>query len=224
MKNTEITTELGYTFYEPTAWGGYSRLDICIFTEPTLRHYDPEMVRFCVVNEINGSLEHIAVTHPWRGSKRFRLCVGHITLRDRKGKVVESFSLGGDLEIATYKTHTHCQITSSAPIIKLIDTQDIGTLLAVEFESWLARQRASWAADDSGFERRLTHIEPFALFLAGLVELNKQLSQAPAKLKNARYWKIFHETNRIVRLLQDNGSWSVSPPTLNDLLCQQKSQ
>jgi hypothetical protein len=104
-------------------------------------------------------------------------------LHDFEGKLLAIYTFGGQLDIETGDAHTTCRVTSSAPIIPLQTGQDIQTQLVAEFEALLVRLRANWQGSDEAFERRLTKIEPFTCFVAGLVAIKQGLESLPANMR-----------------------------------------
>ena len=214
-----MASRLGYVFHQLKLNSSTlsAQLDISIFAKPTEQHFDPETVGFCIADP-RGGIEHLTITHPWRLQKQLQVCAGRIIMRDRKDKVVQAFSFGGKLEISNFETFTFCQITSTAPIIELIDTQDTETIVVTEFEAWLAKHRARWAGNDLGFGSQLASIEPFTLFVAGVAKIDDRLSRSRFSMRYDQYRRVGQETRRIIRLLQENGVWPPAPPVLTDLL------
>lgn len=66
-----------------------------------------------------GEIEYVTLPHPWLGAKRYDVCAGRTTLSDFAGRLVEAFSLGGELTIAEQENTTHCRFTSPTPIFDL---------------------------------------------------------------------------------------------------------
>lgn len=215
----QLTEELGYYFHPAQQAGspGHPQLDINLYDEPTKEHFDPQQATFWVV-EADGRVVQTVITHPWRGYPQLRVCAGRIMIVDRKEKVVEAFSLGGDLQITVHDTYTSCELTSSAPIIHLQDIQDMPTDLVSEFEALLARLHARWHGDDTGFRKKLATIEPFTLFVAGLAAIKERLDQTPSHLHGSRYRQASHLINQAIETIQSNGKWPKTPPKLTDLL------
>lgn len=211
--------QLGYYFHPSRQAGspGHPQLDINLVEEPTRQHFDPQRATFWVVGS-DGDVVQVTILHPWRGQQRLRVCAGRIIMVDRKGKMVEAFSLGGDLEMTVHETCTSCELTSSAPIIHLQDTQDVPTDLVSEFEALLARLHARWHGDDIGFRKKLATIEPFTLFVAGLAAIKERFDQTPAYLHSDRYRQASHLINQAIETMQHNGKWPQTPPKLDDLL------
>lgn len=215
-----MNQELGYYFHpaRQDEFLGHSRLDINLYEKATDKHFDPQHATFWLV-ESNGEVAHTKIFHPWRGHKQLRVCVGRVIIVDRKDKVVEAFSWGGDLEIVIHNTHTSCELTSSAPIVHLISSQDIATVLVSEFEATLAQLHAHWGGDDYGFKKQLGTIEPFTLFVAGLVTIKERLEHTTLQaLHNNRYRQALHIVNHTIKTIQSEGQWPATPANLADLL------
>ncbi len=214
-----MTNELGYYFYpvgQPDD-PGHPQLDINIYGQPTGQHFDPVQVDLFVDRPDHG-LEKLTISHPWSGPDELRVCPGRVTLHDLVGKVVIAFTFGGEMKIINRGTYTSCELTSPAPIIHMMEGQEIRTVLVTEFEGVLARRRAEWAGNETGFETRLAQAEPFTLFVVGLVTLKEHLQQVPSQLRGDSYQQASHVINQAIRLVQENGHWPASLPMLADLL------
>lgn len=214
-----MANELGYYFHpaEQPAVLGYPQLDINIYDRPTGQHFDPIEVNLFVVGPGQG-LDKLIIRHPWSGPRQYRVCPGRITLYDRRDKVVVAFTLGGELAVTNQGSYTSCTITSPAPIIHLLEGQEIATVLVSEFEVLLAEQRAEWTGDEMSFETRLAGIEPYTLFVAGLAAIRERLEHLPTQMREAQYRQVLHVIDEAIRLTQENGRWPASPPTLAELL------
>jgi hypothetical protein len=211
--------QFGYYFHPARQAGsaGHPQLDINLYEEATKEHFDPQRATFWVVGS-DGDVVQTTIRHPWRGQQHLRVCAGRIIMVDRKGKVVEAFSLGGDLKVTVHDSYTGCELTSSAPIIHLQNTQDLPTDLVNEFEALLARLHARWYDDDTGFKTKLATIDPFTLFVAGLVAIKEQLDQTLAHLHDDRHRQASHLIDQAIETIQKNGKWPATPPNLSDLL------
>ena len=159
MQNPDTkTTEshLGYIFY-PSDFRhspGYQRLEVRIRSLPTNLHYDPERVSFPIVIE-NGMKETLKIFHPWRYAPEYQVCAGSIVLEDRKGKQVEAFTFGGNLQIRTQDEITICTFESEAPILEMGTDDPIQELLIEEVDILLAERSAAALPDAFEFEQRL---------------------------------------------------------------------
>ena len=175
-----MSSDLGYYIHPAdqinSDW--YWQLDINLCQHPTNEHFDPERIDIWIV-EKGGDVTHTSISHPWRRQIQLRIFPGRVILHDRKGKVVEAYSFGGSLEIASEVTCTRCQLSSPAPIVELVNSLDEETILVAEFEALLACFEAQWTGDKQGFDRKLATIEPFTLFIAGLVAVQERVRRLP---------------------------------------------
>jgi len=212
--------ELGYFFY-PSEYPGlcdaHPRLDIHVYDQPTGRHFDPEWSSFWVA-EPGGGLCQMVVSHPWHGGDCFRVCAGRIIMRDRKDKVVEAYSFGGELDLESTASSTICRLTSAAPIFELVGTHSFATILVSEFESLLARQHASCGTDDREFSARLASIEPPLLFAAGLTAIEERLDCLPQDAQDGLYAETLEVIRNTMRAMRQQDRWPASLPTLDSLL------
>ena len=177
MKHLDLSQEpdLGYYFYPPAEDGrpGHPRLDIILTAKPTARHFDPQKVRYVIATR--KGIAPLTVHHPWTLGKQYRVCAGRIRLTDRVGKVVEAFSLGGELTIVCEKTRTICALTSPAPIFPLFKMMDVNMCLTAEMEIVLAEQKANWdPAHPFAYEEHLAAVDPFELYTCLLDTLHKK--------------------------------------------------
>ena len=164
---------------------------------PTDLHYDPERLIVPVIRQ-DGALQNTTISHPWRGGHQLRIGCGRIVIRDRKNKIVEAYSLGGDLAITVSPTCTHCRLTSLVPLFRLgFDNgspENIAASVVDKFESLIAIKRVRWGADDMAFQQRLTSIDPADLYVAGLQSIRSELEHVPSNRRGMR----FHETANAV--------------------------
>ena len=167
---------LGYLFHYPQFDQHEPfRLDISIASVPTNQHYDPEKVEITVLERDNENLARLVVEHPWKSGENYRVCAGVIRMIDRKGKVEEAFTFGGNLSIALESTATSLVITSPAPIYKITNTSRVFELLRDEYEIMLAERRAHWIDSPGEFERKLMEVEPMVLYQSMLRSLIHKL-------------------------------------------------
>ncbi len=214
-----MTRDIGFFFY-PSTEGyplGYPQLEIHLYDDPTQRHYDPERADF-VVAGLEGGRERLTISHGWHGPKSYRACLGRIMLHDRKGKVVEAFSFGGQLTIANQEGVTICTLVSDAPILDLVTPQNITTRLVSEFEALLARLQASWKQHPAAFFRKLAYLGPQTLFIAGLVSMAQAYEEIPRSARNGNIREEDHVVHEAIDVLKKQDLWPAEPASLEDLL------
>lgn len=175
------TQDKGYYFYPPAHphSPGHPRLDIYLRSAPTEQHFDPEQVKFAVVDPLDNGLHHLAVDYFWEGRMEHRLVIGRVTMIDRRGKTAEAFTFGGDLQIQRERDELRCIVKSPAPILSLISDQGVLAMLAQEVEVLLSERRAAWAADLDKYEQRLVAADPAALYFACLAALRERFEHFP---------------------------------------------
>lgn len=218
MLDLKHEPDLGYIFYphKTPDHPGHPRLDVIIPAAPTYRHFDPQKVQFQVTSVTDG-IEHLKIHHPWTMGKSYRVCAGRVFLTDRKGKRVEAFSFGGELQIASETDKTVCALVSEAPIFALFTTHDLPMWFVAEVEALLARQKAHWEPQHPhSYETHLAAVEPFPLYVACLHALQARVAHLPDGAD-----ELDHFGQRFVRAeikrLQDEGAWPLLPPTLAQL-------
>lgn len=207
---------LGYYLHPAAHPGdpGYPRLDVNLFAAPTHRHYDTRVLHLPVAHF--GSMRQIDIRHPWHPAS-YRVCAGRITLRDFVDKPVMFFSFGGNAIVEVLPEHTHCTITSEAPILHLIEEEDPTTILGEEFEALLARRRGAWAGKQDEYESRLTRVEPFALYLACLNALHRTLDEGAHRADEVRM-ALRHSLHDAIHAAEMRGHHIEHAPALEQLL------
>ena len=134
-----------------------------------------------VTNQDRG-IEHLLVHHNWLGKKTYRVCVGFVRMTDRRGKSVEAYTFGGDLQIDAKQGKTIASLSSRAPILEVSQahTHYIADLLATEVEVLLARRRAAWIQRDLiKYERRLAAVKPLVLYRSCIEVLKERFQHCP---------------------------------------------
>jgi hypothetical protein len=213
--------ELGYFFY-PRSYPhapGHPRLDITIPQTPTGRHFDPMTVRLLVRARSHITsviVETIRIHHPWPYESEFQACTGRIIIEDRHDKVVEAFTLGGNLNIVTKDTATKCILESSAPILELIDTNLLVISLVDEIEILLAERRAYWLPTIKTYEQRLVNISPLDLYTACLETLRQKYAQSHRQDEES--YQLVHFISDEIGSLKKQCLWPDKVPTITEIL------
>ena len=211
--------DLGFIFHPPETpdHPGHPRLDVFFREKPTGRHYDPEHAEFRVIS-LRNDIEHIIIHHPWTTGDSYRVCPGRVVLTDRKGKRVEAFTFGGELQVAADAKQTVCALESAVPIFPLFTTHDLPMWIVGEVEGLLARQNAHWDPEHPHtFETHLAAVDPMLLYascLQALQERAEQFDDHPAELAHQGLHFVENEIQR----LQEQGAWPMLLPTLDQLL------
>jgi hypothetical protein len=211
------TEELGYSFYpseEPHNLG-HPELKVIIRPTPGEKHYDPETVT-CTIASPGGGGEVLRIQHPWVLDTHYRVCAGHFTLEDRKGKCVVAFTFGGELHLDSNETRTICRLTSTAPILEQSQPRaSLERLLSEEVEILLAERRAAWLQDEWTYEKRLAAADPQPLYYACLAALREKIDRWPE-------WEepVYREFKRFLHaaLRPASGEAPLDIPLLTDLL------
>jgi hypothetical protein len=205
--------ELGYYFHPMRRIGdpGYPQLDVNVVAAPTHHHYDTRQATFPV--SAFGGVQRLDVRHPWHAS-RYHVCPGTIVLTDFVDKRVEAFSFGGDMQTVESADHTLCMLTSTAPIIHLVDDEFPATILGEEFEALLARRHAAHAGHEDDFDARLIKADPLRLYIACLIALQQMIERMPRGC-NALLGDALSDARSA---LESAGQWPMFPPYLEDIL------
>ena len=222
MEKAYATTdlELGYVFsstFHPNQFH-HHKLDITLHDTPTLRHYDPEVVTFRVAPDSLGN-SIIKVRHPWKGQDKHHVFASTVIMRDRVDKVVESFTFGGDLTIASNNEHTICSLISTAPIYPLLSWSSVEMILVEEVEILLAKRREAWdeAHKRTSFEKQLAEVDPFILYLSCLQNLQKKFNHFPSPIPE-ELLRFSHFLQVEIKRLHNERLWPLYLPQIAEIL------
>lgn len=220
--NSPREVDLGYAFSPPGEHFtmGHSRLDVQLLPEPSLRHFDPEMLQAPLREFTSGgslSVVNRKIHHPWHGPKQLRVTPGRICMRDRVGKVQEAFSFGGTMQVMTSPEKTICSLRSPAPIFELFDGNKLPDLFIQEVEILLAQLRARMTEDPAALTRRLATVEPAELYVSMLGEVKRRL-EAFERCGLPDYQRLLRQVRCEVRAWRKMSKWPASEPTPQRLL------
>jgi len=221
QNKTSQGEDWGYEFY-PRAYPhapGHPRLDITIPKTPTGRHFDPVTVQLLVRARSHiksGGVETIRIHHPWPHESHFQACAGRIIIEDRYDKKVEAFTFGGNLNILIEERDTQCVFESPAPILELISTSSIATVLAEETEILLAERRAEWLPDIEAYEQRLTNVSPLDLYTTCLETLRQKHEHTQHLIEETH--QLIHFIHDEIHTLKEQNLWPDKVPTLAEVL------
>jgi hypothetical protein len=113
----------------------------------------------------------------------------------------------------------YCDLTSSAPILKLQDSPGaVGGALVDEVIDLLAEIKPKLAGHDDEFYSRLSRFEPYAVFLSCLFTLKKRFAGVPSNLRNEKFRKANTQIEKAVQIVQKTDGWDGRSPALEELL------
>jgi hypothetical protein len=211
---------LGYVFSPPCHLHQlcHRQLDITLHNTPTFQHYDPDVVIFRVAPDKLGN-STIRVRHPWKGKGKYHNLASRVIMRDRVDTVVEAFTFGGELQIASNDRYTKCSLKSPAPILPLFSWSSVETILAEEVEILLAERREVWDEQhiQRTFEQRLAEADPFILYLLSLKYFREKFAHFPSPVPDYLIGFI-HFLQAEVKRLHDEKIWPYYLPQVLELL------
>lgn len=187
----------------------YNCIVVRINARPTLKHFDPEWVSFPRITE-HGYLDSMRISITWTGRATLPLAAGVVSVQDRKGKRVEFFSFGGQVELLREDKAVVLQICSDAPLLYLlyfVPSESTGCALATFALGQLARAKARWD-DNTAFERHLATIQPLRLFATILQGFHTYLRSQPPQRHAKHYWRTLSEVRRELKWWQDHHQWN----------------
>jgi len=194
---------------------GYPGVLVVIRDQPTGKHFDPKTLYLPLQDEGVARWTKLRWSSPPTDSNH--VCPGRVILSDRFDKRVEFFTFGGSLEATSGPGEMVYSLRSPAPVLELVAQQEtIPDQLASETETLIAKIKARWELDDSGFNRRLAEVDPLQFYLATLQSILLQYKRAPT------LEEVYHELRdallREKEWLVAKDLWPANPPTLEDLL------
>lgn len=210
----------GYEFeaskYSPAL--GYSGLRLLISGRPTQRFFD---VKTLHIPTFDGRFYHqTQVTrHELKPKEMFKVCIGQLSLETYQGDHLRAFSFGGLLQAAVEQDDLVCELNSSAPIFKLQDDPGmVGYVIAEEIMELLAEKQTGLARHEDELYSRLGKFEPYQLFLACIVSLEKHTDSYPVNLRRENYHKLVSALHRAINIVKETDGWDGRSPSIEDLL------
>jgi hypothetical protein len=203
--------EYGYLLYPPRrpSEPGHSGLEVYLRQQPSQHHFDPDQVHLLAATS-EGGLETMKISHPWMGVNQWRACAGQVDLLDRKGKHVDLFTFGGELQVDKIDDHsTQVILKSEAPILLSQSHTSSINLFIQEVEILLAQSRAEWCRERESFDHCLACLEPFDLYRMCLAAISERFRQLPHRDEATA--KLFHILQNEIAVV------GFSPITLADL-------
>ena len=197
---------------------GYSRLRLVISGRPTQRFFD---VKTLHIPTFDGRFYHqTQVTrHELEPKEMFKVCIGQLSLDSYQGESLRAFSFGGQLQAVVTQDDLLCDLTSTAPIFKLQDDPGmVGYIIAEEIMELLAEKQARLARHEDELYSRLGKFEPYQLFLACIVSLEKRAESYPVNLRRENYHKLVSALHRAINIVKETDGWDGRSPSIEDLL------
>lgn len=140
-------------------------------------------------------------------------------METHRGEHLRAFSFGGSLNVKTDRDDLYCELTSAAPIFKLQeDPNSGGGVIAEELLDLLAEIEITLPGHEDELFSRLAKVEPYPLFLACIISMQKRADSVPLHLRRDRYQKAAANLRRAIKTVRDTDGWDGHSPSLQDLL------
>jgi len=213
-------TSIGYVF-EPSRYSpglGYSRISVAISGKPTERLFDVKLLR---IPTFDGRfLRQTQVTrHELAPNETFQVCLGELRLETYRGENLRAFSFGGNLRATVEMGDLYCEFTSTAPIFTLQgEPGSVGRLIADEIVDMLAEKKIKLPGHEDELYSRLAKFEPYPIFLACIVSLQKRAESVPTAMRRERYRQVTASLKRAIEIVRATDGWDGRSPSLEDLL------
>jgi hypothetical protein len=208
--------ELGPSKYSPAL--GYSGLSLLISGRPTERLFDVKTLR---VPTFDGRWFHQTQIsrHELEMAETFQVVLGQLSLETYRGEHIRAFSFGGVLRATLKRDDLYCEFTSNAPIFRLQEaTISVGGVVADEIMDLLAEKQVTLTHHEDELYSRLAKFEPYPLFLACLVSLQKRVDSVPLHQRHEKFQKLSSNLKRAIQIVRDSDGWDGHSPSLEDLL------
>jgi hypothetical protein len=162
-------------------------------------------------------IEILKIHHPWTFGNAYQVCAGRVRIIDRKGKIEEAFTFGGELTVRLQDTLTACTLKSPAPILEFTEVDPIKLVLIDEVEILLAKRKAASLAHPKAFTERILNAEPFTLYLAMLNALMNKFNSEHRQIDPLalQFSNFLHDE---YKRLKSEGHLPSSLPKLEEIL------
>lgn len=210
----------GYIF-DPSRYSpelGHTRLRVVISGKPTGRFFD---VKTLHVPTFDGRfMRHTQVSrHELAPVEHFQVCLGEVKLESFGGEGIRAFTIGGNLHTNIEAGDLYCELTSTAPIFHMqADPESISEVIADELMDLVAEMETHLPGHEDELYSRLAKYDPYQVFLACLVSLQKRVESVPLGIKRERFHKASANINRAVKIVQDTDGWDGHSPSLEELI------
>lgn len=94
----------------------------------------------------------------------------------------------------------------------------LGGVIADEIMDMLAEKQATLARHEDELYARLVKLEPYPLFLACMVSLQKRVDSVPLHQRHEKFQKLASNLKRAIQIVRDTDRWDGHSPSLEDLL------
>lgn len=148
---------------------GPAFLLVAIRAQPTLRHYDPELVEYWITGP-KGFGVHETITFASRLPRETEFSWGRITVVDRKGVANRYLSFGGTLRAERIEGEVICVFESTAPLLRRGGHSQGWDTGAHSVGGFFGRFRAA-AGYQHDFERLAADTDPVTRYAAFVNEL-----------------------------------------------------
>jgi hypothetical protein len=219
IMDTKLTS-FGYIL-EPSKYSpalGYAGLKVLIAGKPTQRLFDVKVMH---LPTFDSRYYHRALVSrlELEPTEIFQVCLGQLDLETYKGEHLRAFSFGGVLKAAVEMDNLYCELTSTAPIFKLQDAPGtVSEIIADELMDLLAEQQARLPGHEDELYSRLAKIEPYPLFLACMVSLQKRIDSIPMSLRRQNFYKVSTNVKKAIQTVRDTDGWDGHSPGLEEIL------
>ena len=217
---TTRPASIGYQF-EPSRYNpplGFSSFWVSLSDRPTQRFFDAKYLRLPTFD--GRFLHHTQVSrHELEPQETFQVCMGAVSLESHSRETLRGFSFGGVLEVKVEGGNLDCLLTSSAPVFHLQEqAKPSGAVIVDELMDLLAEKQAALKRHEDELYASLAKADPYQVFLASLVSLQKRTAAMPVSMRHERYHKVVAELHKAEEILRKSDGWDGRSPDLDELI------
>ena len=197
---------------------GYGRLLVAIRRIPTEDHYDPEAIHLQLCGA-QGVPMRATIQLESAVDSSTRVSAGHIELNDRYDKRRGFFTYGASIEMGSGLEESVVDLRSPAPIVEMTGSLEEGSgqQLVSETEALWAKVHVLWGADDIGFRRCLSAIDPDMLYASTLISLRD--TYRDSQILRQTFPSFFSMLRRELGWLAGIGLSEANVRPLDELVC-----
>jgi hypothetical protein len=185
---------------------GPAYLLVAIRAQPTLRHYDPELVEYWITDQSEHGIRE-SITYASRLPRQGEFSWGLISVIDRKGVANRYLTFGGSHRAERIEDEVICVFESPAPLLRRGGHSQGWDTGAHSVGGFFGRFRAA-AGYRHEFERLAAHTDPVTRYAAFVAEFVARYRGSPYLRDHyPRLWTLMLQEER--RLKRDHAAaWS----------------
>jgi hypothetical protein len=207
----------GY-YYHPTYYSfplGHPQLDFELLAQPGGRSFDLKLAHVPIWE--NNNLKYETLSHRVRQPNKLQVFPGRFSLQAFDGQALNGFSFGGILQLIHFPDFTRCRLISPAPIGDLNYNPESPQFIIISALAALIAKGRAEVKNDELLAYKLAKVDPFQLFVASLMTLDKRIKKVVA-VQPQLYRQLDNMIGEAIQAVKEAGKWLDSVPDLEELL------